>query len=201
MSIQLEDLELLTAVRDFTFLHPHPMIEKFKPGMRNWGDDWREIEPRQLPAAEFVEPSLKNARALTRPLLQTFAEHRHRLHWEQTYGPEDKLVPRAMLDGYGFADVIGVRGPFVSDRIRSGILVFGPGIDYPLHHHAAEEAYVLLAGNAEFALHGESPARRRAGEVVYVEPNRPHALRTRKKALVIFYLWQGGELRQKSEFD
>ncbi len=201
MSIQLEDLELLTAVRDFTFLHPHPMIEKFKPGMRNWGDDWREIEPRQLPASEFVEPSLKHARALTRPLLQTFAEHCHRLHWEQTYGPDDKLVPRAMLDGYGFADVIGARGPFVSDRIRSGILVFGPGIDYPLHHHAAEEAYVLLAGNAEFSLHGESPARRRAGDGVYVEPNRPHALRTRKKALVIFYLWQGGELRQKSEFD
>ncbi len=201
MSIQLEDLELLTAVRDFTFQHPHPMIEKFKPGMRNWGDDWRELEPHHLPAADFVEPSLKHARALTRPLLRTFADHCHRLRWEQTYRPEDGLVPQAMLDGYGFADVIGMHGPFVSDRIRSGILVFGPGIDYPSHHHAAEEVYVVLAGNAEFALHGEAPARRRAGDVIYVEPNRPHALCTRKKALVIFYLWQGGALRQKSEFD
>ncbi len=201
MSIQLDDLELLTAVRDFTFQHPHPMIEKFKPGMRNWGDDWREVEPRHLPAADFVATSIKRARALTRPLLETFAEHQHRLHWEQTYCAEDGLVPQSMLDGYAYADVIGERGPFVSDRIRSGILVFGPGIDYPTHHHAAEEIYVLLAGNADFSLHGDAPARHRAGDVVYVDPNRPHALSTRKKSLVIFYLWQGGDLRQKSEFD
>lgn len=201
MSIQLEDLELLTAVRDFTLQHPHPMIEKFKPGMRNWGDDWREVGPLHLPAADFVEPSLKHARALTRPLLQTFADHCHRLRWEQSYRAEDGLVAKAMLDAYGFADVIGERGPFVSDRIRSGILVFGPGIDYPRHHHAAEEIYVLLAGNAEFSLDGEAPAMRRAGDLIYVEPNRPHALVTRKKALVIFYLWQGGALRQQSEFD
>ena len=201
MSIQLQDLELLTAVRDFTFQHSHPMVAKFKPGMRNWGDDWREVQASHLPAADLVGPSLKNARALTRPLLQNFADHSHRLRWEQTYRAEDRLVPQSMLDGYGFADVIGEHGPFVSDRIRCGILVFGPGIDYPSHHHAAEEIYILLAGNADFTLHGEAPARRRAGDVVYVDPNRPHALATRKKALVIFYLWQGGDLRQKSDFD
>ncbi len=201
MSIELQDLELLTAVRDFTFAHPHPMVSTFKPGMRNWGDEWRAVEPQHLPAAEHVESGLRHARALTRPLLQTFAAHRHRLRWEQSYRAGDGLVSEAMLEDYAFADIIGLHGPFVSDRIRSGILVFGPGIDYPSHHHAAEEIYILLAGNADFELHGEAPARRRAGDVVYVDPNRPHALATRKKALVIFYLWQGGDLRQKSDFD
>lgn len=63
-----------------------------------------------------------------------------------------------MLSGYGFAEVIGERGPFVSKRVRSGIGVWGPNIDHPAHHHMAEEVYVPLAGSAEITLTGSRPA-------------------------------------------
>ena len=110
------------------------------------------------------------------------------------------LVPDAMLDGYGFAEIVGARGPFVSDRIRAGIAGWGPGIDYPRHHHQAEEAYLLLCGSAEFHLQDAPPEVYRSGDVVYVSPNRWHGFRSGEEWLWMCYLWQAGDLRQTSAF-
>ena len=123
-----------------------------------------------------------------------------RLRWEQSYTREQQLVPEAMLDGYCFAEVIGKRGPFVSERIRAGIGLWGPAIDYPPHRHQAEEVYVVLAGSADFLLDDNPPLRESAGAVIPVTPNRLHGFCTREELLVVFYLWQAGDLRQTSSF-
>jgi mannose-6-phosphate isomerase-like protein (cupin superfamily) len=151
--------------------------------------------------ADILERCVDDCDPLARDLLQTFARHNHRLHWEQSYRRQDGLLPDAMLDAYGFAEIIGLRGPFVSDRIRAGIAVWGPHIDYPQHRHRAEEVYVLLCGSAQFRFASDAPETRRRGDVVFVESNQRHGFCTTDESLVVYYLWQSGDLRQMSRFD
>lgn len=198
MNVDFEDLEFLTAVQDYTLEHPHPEVERFKASMRDWGNDWRAVEPVYHAAADWLDQAARQADS--HELVARFALHKHRLRWEQSYRREDGLVPEAMLDGYAFAEILGKRGPFVSQRIRCGIGVWGPAIEYPRHHHQAEEIYILLAGSAEFDIGEAGPVRRGSGDVVYVAPNEVHGFETIEDLLVVFYLWQAGDLRQTSTF-
>ena len=201
MSIQLQDLELLNAVRDFTLQHPHPDISAFKAGMRDWGDDWQAVTATRLPVSDLLEPASGNCTPISRDLLDCFLRHNQRLCWEQSYRKQDGLVPESMLEGYGFAEVLGLRGPFVSDRIRAGLAIWGPGIDYPQHRHEAVEAYILLCGSAHFRFDDGVELLYHADDVVYVESSRRHGFRTDRDSLVVLYLWQAGDLRQTSRFD
>jgi mannose-6-phosphate isomerase-like protein (cupin superfamily) len=200
MSVQLDDLELLDAVRNFALDHPHPDIERFKPSMRDWGKAWQEAKPAYLAAADFLSTASATTNAQTSTLLATFEHHRNRLRWEQSYKKEEGLVSDAMLAGYGFAEIIGQRGPFVSDRIRAGIAIWGPDIVYPRHQHQAEEVYVVLAGAAGFKIGSGGETWRGVGDVIFVESNTPHGFRTTDQNLVVYYLWQAGDLRQQSRF-
>jgi len=200
MSVQLDDLELLDAVRDFVLDHSHPDIERFKASMRDWGEAWQEATPAYLAAADFLGTASATANPKIQALVAAFEKHKNRLRWEQSYTKEEDLVPDAMLAGYGFAEVIGRQGPFLSDRIRAGIAIWGPDIVYPRHQHQAEEVYVVLAGSAGFKIGSGGKAWRSTGDVIFVESNTLHGFRTTGQHLVVFYLWQAGDLRQQSRF-
>ena len=200
MNAQQQDQELLESVSNFTLEHPHPQVAGFKPAMRNWGTDWKATSAEYLPVADFLAAAPGRCAATSQQLLRTFARHNQRLRWEQSYRKQDGLVPEAMLDAYGFAEIIGLRGPFVSARIRAGIAIWGAQIDYPQHQHQAEEIYVLLTGSAEFSFDNSTTQTQRAGDVVFVESNRRHGFHSGDESLVVFYLWQAGDLRQTSSF-
>ena len=200
MSVQIEDLELLDGVREFALAHPHPAVQRFRGSMRDWGDDWVAVEHSHLPASDFLAAAIPTGNQQTRALLETFERHRNRLHWEQSYRKEDGVVPDAMLESYAFAEIIGKQGPFVSERIRAGIGIYGPDIEYPRHQHQAEEIYIVLAGGADFKIGEAEIARYESGDVVSVESNTWHGFRTSDQTLVVYYLWQAGDLRQISNF-
>jgi len=200
MSVQIDDLELLDAVSNFALDHPHPEIEKFKVSMRAWGDTWQAVTPAYLPAADFLGATSASTHPRTQALLAVFEHHKNRLHWEQSYQKEEALVPETMLAGYGFAEIIGRQGPFVSERIRAGIAIWGPDIVYPRHRHEAEEVYIVLTGSAEFTVGASGNQTHGVGDVIYVESNTPHGFRTTGQSLVVYYLWQADDLRQQSKF-
>ena len=200
MSVQINDLELLDAVRDFGLGQTDPAVEKFKPAITDWGDEWIDVGQAYLPAADLLADAIATANTHTRGLLETFARHKDRLYWEQSYKKEDGVVSDAMLAAYGFAEILGQRGPFISDRIRAGIGIYGPNIVYPRHRHQAEEIYIVLAGAAEFTIDTAEATMRTTGDVINIESNTPHGFRTTDQSLVIYYLWQAGDLRQISSF-
>jgi len=191
---------LFEALRAFALNHANPQLAPFKSALRDWGDAWRAVAPAQLAVADLLTAALRDCDPGARDLLRAFVEHNPQLHWEQSYRREEGLVPERMLDGYGFAEIIGLRGPFVSDRIRAGIAIWGPDIDYPQHRHQAQEAYILLSGAAQFQFAECPPQTRRAGDVVFVSSNLSHGFRTGERSLVVCYLWRGGDLRQTSRF-
>ena len=197
------DRRLLDAIQAFVARHPHPSLRGFQESLAHWGETWRGVAPRHLPAADLLAQAMPSAIAGTRELVALFDRENAHRKWEQSYTKADGLVGDDMLSGYGFAEVIGQQGPFLSKRVRSGLGVWGPDIDYPPHRHRAEEVYLLLAGGAEFRLGRGAAASARscaAGDVVHVPSLQTHGFRTKREPLVVLFIWQAGDLREKSDF-
>lgn len=192
--------QLRDALVDFALTHPHPAVAGFHAAIRDRQEHYSAVPPRRLPVADRLATAMLGAEPRAREMLALFAQHEDLLPWEQSYRKEDGVVDDAMLADYGFVEIIGQRGPFVSTRIRAGIGIYGPHIDYPRHRHQPEEIYSLLAGAADFLIDGDYGNPRRAGDLVHMPPNTWHGFRTGDQALVIYYLWQGGDLREISTF-
>ena len=194
------DERLLAAILDFVLKHPDPNVQRFADAAADWGDTWRGVAPVHLRASDTLEEAAALADPATVKLLGAFVRARKLLRWEQCYTAADGVVGDDMLSGYGYAEVIGKQGPFVSTRMRAGVAAYGPHLNYPLHRHQAEEIYAILAGSAAFALGDDEPALRKPGDVLYHAPHVAHGLRTTGEPLVIAYLWQNGDLREKPGF-
>lgn len=79
-----------------------------------------------------------------------------------------------------------------------GILMLGPGADYPAHHHVAEELYITLAGTAGWR-NGAAPyTPRPPGSVTHHPSQVVHAMKAGAEPLLALYIWRGGDLAQKS---
>lgn len=195
------DHRLLRATLAYVAAHTDPKLDRFREPMTNWGAEWTGLAPRHMVASDLTADALALAvpGSAEHDLLSLFVRERASRYWEQSYTAED-AVEADMLAGYGYTEIVGKRGPFVSERIRAGVGVFAAGVDYPAHRHQAEEIYAVLAGSGTFRLGDAPPLRRTAGDVIHLTPQLVHGFTMGDEPLVIFYLWQGGDLREKSTF-
>lgn len=192
---------LLDALVDFTLGQDHREMQPFKEDIQNWGKDWVDVPSAHLPAKEWLTRMVAYTSPDAERMVQLFVQHRDDVCWEQSYTREDGVVGEEMLRAYGFTEIVGKHGPFLSERVRSGIGVWGPRITYPIHRHQAEEVYIVLAGSAVFTI-GDCPDRVCGqDEVVHVKSMQPHGFRTQEDPLVIYYIWRNGDLREISTFE
>ena len=191
---------LRDALLAFVARHPNAAVERFKQGLANWGSDWCGGTAVHHRAAGFLVPALASATKATRDLAELFTEERAGLKWEQTYTVADTAVSEALVNNYGFVELIGKQGPFLSNHVRAGVGVWGPNVHYPAHRHQAEEVYMPLAGSAFFEFDHGPQQLQRAGDVVYVPSLTVHGFRTGDEPFVALYIWQAGDLREKSTF-
>ncbi len=194
------DKALFDGIQSFVAGHTHLDMERFRPGVANWGDTYSPASACMLPASDYLDDALSQTIPETHELVARLAANRDELRWEQTYTKADSAISETMLSRYGFVELIGSEGPYVSQKVRSGIGVYGPEIGYPPHRHKAEEIYIVLAGSAEFQLDGNAPRTCTAGDVVYVPSSLVHGFQTAHEAMVVFYIWQSGDLREVSTF-
>ena len=161
-----------------------------------WEMPARALEPLSLGCLRHLDRAVELAPPDAKPLVRLLAERRKDLRWGQTYSEAD--FGKEFIDNYGWLEVFGTRGHFVNDEVAAGLLILGPDIVYPDHHHVAEEIYIPLTGGTEWRM-GESGFRQReAGEVVHHASNVSHAMRTGKEPLLALYIWRGGPLAAKS---
>lgn len=162
----------------------------------DWDMPARALEPHPLGCLRHLDRAVELAPIAAKPLVQWLAEQRNALHWGQTYTEAD--FGKAFIDNYGWLEMFGTRGHFANDAVAAGLLILGPDIVYPDHHHVAEEIYIPLTGDTEWRM-GEGGFRKReAGEVVHHASNINHAMRTGNEPLLALYIWRGGPLAQKS---
>ena len=196
------DRTLLDATLDYVAEHPDDKFDGFRQSVANWGTQWTGVAPKHLAASDLLNVALPLAKPATREhdLMELFVRERASRYWEQSYTSADTAVSDDMLSYYGYTEIVGKRGPFVSNGVRAGVGIFGSSVDYPAHRHAAEEVYVILAGSATFRLGDGTPKLRTAGDVIHITSQLVHGFRMGDETMVIFYLWQGGDLREKSTF-
>ena len=203
---------LLERAMKLVFDHPAPELKQFKPNLQQGYEQWSEPMPAQLPMLEafnrycraFAGVSSEDANGKSSQdgwsLIQLFAQYQQQLRWKQTYTKADGAVSDAMLKGYGFVELMGSRGPFVSNKIRLGFGVWDKQLHYPRHRHQAEEIYFVLGGGVEFDLQGTSRFIAHPGDIIFIESRREHGFSTPDDPVVLLYLWQSGDLREKSIF-
>ncbi|MER8386360.1 dimethylsulfonioproprionate lyase family protein [Mesorhizobium sp. M1428] len=161
-----------------------------------WDMPGRPLEPHALPCLVQLDRIVELAPAAAKPLARLVAERRGDLHWGQTYGEAD--FGGIFVENYGWLEVFGTRGHFVNEEVAGGLLILGPDIVYPDHHHVAEEIYIPLTGGAEWRMGDGGFHLRSAGEVIHHASGVSHAMRTGREPLLALYLWRGGPLAAKS---
>ncbi|TGQ69413.1 transcriptional regulator [Mesorhizobium sp. M00.F.Ca.ET.186.01.1.1] len=161
-----------------------------------WTMPGRQLEPHPLACLRHLDRATELAPPAAKPLVQLLAQQRTELHWGQTYSVSD--FGKAFIDNYGWLEMFGTRGHFANEEVAAGLLMLGPDIVYPDHHHVAEEIYIPLTGGTEWRM-GEGGFRKReAGEIVHHASNVNHAMRTAGEPLLALYIWRGGPLAAKS---
>jgi len=121
------------------------------------------------------------------------------LDWRQTYASAD--FGARFLQNYGWSELVGQRGAFMSDAIACGVLMLGPETEYPAHSHEAEELYLPLAGHAFWRSAKSGWRLRPPGTRIHHPAWTTHAMRTTDEPLLAAYVWRAGDLTAKSRID
>jgi len=175
---------------------------RLKPFLKDWPAvpfKMRQASPNYLPVLSYLPAALKAAHDQSRPIVQMLVSLSPNLAWGQTYAAGD--FGPDFLERYGWTELIGLRGPIPSERIACGFLLLGPEVEYPRHSHEAQEVYIPMThktlwqrGNQAWTAHTAGTPRRH-------KPWEWHAMRTGSHPLLALFLWQGGNLVQKSRIE
>ena len=148
----------------------------------------RSADPRGVPARAALAPLLEAVARRDDPLLEALADCASALAW-QTAPPES--CPESFAGRHAFVELFGPDGVVAGDDLRMGLFLLEPDVFYPPHRHAAEELYLVLAGQGAWQL-SDSPFREmKSGEFVQIAPLEPHAIRTGERPVLALWAWRG----------
>lgn len=186
---------LLAAFQSYLDTVDHPLVRD-AVGSIERDMPPRKLEPHALACLRHLDRIVEIADPDAAPLVSLVASGRKKWRWGQTYSAAD--FGDAFVQNYGWLEVFGTRGHFENGTVAGGLLILGPDIVYPDHHHVAEEIYIPLTGGTEWRMGDGGFMRRPAGEVIHHASNVNHAMRTGPDPLLALYIWRGGPLAQRS---
>lgn len=107
------------------------------------------------------------------------------LTWEYGY----ETMPKALERKYAYCEILGPKGPILSERLILGFVLFAPNTTYPQHSHKEiEESYISVAGawsendNAVYA----------PGSLILNRPEHEHRITTGQiDPCLLAYAWVG----------
>jgi len=180
--------DALEAVK--TWHQALPDVHAFCP----WPDDLR-YEPRApytLPATDLVRAAPGEASARSTPVVQALQALAPHLEWRLTYTSEE--VGQHFLDNFGWFELAGPTGHFLTHQTRITVGYWGPGLDYPRHQHRAEELYTVLSGSGLFQADGVPDRVLVPEDTCLYLSNQPHALLTQDDPILTLVFWRGDGL-------
>lgn len=107
------------------------------------------------------------------------------LTWEYGY----EKVPKALEKKYAYCEILGPRGPVVTDRLVLGFVLFAPRTTYPQHsHEEIEESYISIAG----AWSENDAAVHAPGSLILNRAGAEHRITTAdREPCLLAYAWTG----------
>lgn len=109
--------------------------------------------------------------------------------WRETYRDTD--FGETLHAHFGCYEVIGADTPLQATTMRSFVIYQKPHFHYPMHHHPAEELYLVIAGEGEFHMEGQPSRQLQPGDTAFHPSNVPHALTTHDTPIMAYVLWRG----------
>ncbi len=147
------------------------------------------LTPQSVPAIPLIERMSAQTSPRTAPVADAVKAAASLAHWQQTYTEAE--VGRDFLDRYGWFELLGPTGHFLSNSARAYIAWWGERLHYPMHLHEAEELYYVLAGSAEFHVDGQPAVLVGPEGTRHHAPNQPHAMDTHAEPVLTLVLWRG----------
>jgi hypothetical protein len=181
------------------------LLERAGPEAEGFIRDWpleliaRPVVARSLPVVTTLNGLSCFAAPPTKALVEAIEALASEFDWRQTYAEAD--FGARFLQNYGWSELIGERGAFISEAIACGVLLLGPNIEYPAHSHEAEELYLPLAGRASWRSDKSEWRLREPGTLIHHPSWTTHAMRTAGEPLLAAYIWRAGDLSAKSRID
>lgn len=179
---------LLDAARDW---HASlPALTAFTP----WPEDllYRPRPPLGLPHLSDLAANPGQATAHSQPLRDAILAAAPHIEWRHTYTEAE--VGRDFLDRYGWFELAGPDGHFITSQTRLTVGYWGPGLAYDWHQHPAEELYSVVAGGGLFRVANEKDRLLGPGDTRHHAGHQRHALDTSDQPLLAFILWRGDGL-------
>jgi hypothetical protein len=120
---------------------------------------------------------------------ERFAGVMQQLHWSQNPNYTEVNSTRSFLDGYAYAGFSGPDAPLLCAVPRGGLVLLGPDVVYPSHHHAPKEVYLVLTPGSQWCLDEGDWFDVDAGDLIFHDSWQMHAMRTTKQPLLAFAGW------------
>ena len=133
-----------------------------------------------------LEYSIKNIKGE----MIAFAEHIYRLSEQVQWQQASRGIPEFFEGGYFYSLIIGDSGLVSSKKIRMGLFLQNPNVDYPSHAHEAEEYYLILSGHGSWQIENNwydaIP-----GSIFHHQPGASHRMITKSEPLLAIWIWTG----------
>ena len=148
--------------------------------------------PQKQPVQRLVNKISAPKFSKTKNILDSIIIANYELKWNTTYS-ENEVGPD-FIKRYGWFDLISQNGPFFVNGTRIMIGYWGENLDYQMHWHEAEEAYVPLAGSALFWSQHNGTKIASVGDIVIHESNEKHWTKMTNGFLLALAIWKGTDL-------
>jgi len=132
-----------------------------------------EKSPNSLPQCEALTTAFAQA---SNPLLTHLETIKETLHWADSGG----------------AELVGPSGMVVNNHVRVGLFFQNSDVNYPNHHHAAEELYLVISGEAKWSKASEPAATlKQPLNFIHHKSWEMHAMQTQSEPLLALWCWAG----------
>lgn len=111
------------------------------------------------------------------------------LHW-QLSGLKDGRIRPEIAQDLMTCQIIGPVGMIYHPTVKVGLFFQSAGVDYVTRIHAAEETFIMLAGEGDWTC-DDITQTAQAGAIIHHPSNAPHKSVTRDRALLAAWRWTG----------
>ena len=147
------------------------------------------LEPtlgQELPVTAHLARALDNARTgPTESFARAIEKLTPNLRWQYGY----RKMPKSLTRSYGFADIMGPKGPIYAETLILGFVLFAPGCVYPTHRHdGISESYICVSG----AVSENDAGVYVPGSLIFNRPGLDHTITTSdREPVLLAYAWTG----------
>ncbi|HUV22718.1 MAG TPA: dimethylsulfonioproprionate lyase family protein [Gammaproteobacteria bacterium] len=160
----------------------------------------RDAESRfsdRFPVLDHIDTALAlTAQGPLAEIGERFARVMHQLRWSQNPNYTEHNSKASFLAGYAYAGLSGPDAPLLCAVPRGGLVLLGPDVEYPSHHHQPKEVYLVLTPGSQWCLDEGDWFDVAAGDLIFHDSWQMHAMRTREHPLLAFAGWiEAGDRR------